>query len=79
MCCAFMGTWTPYAVVSFWSAYGSEKTIPIRVTLTAVLLAKLASVLNPFIYFLMNRKFSPHVKAYLMKTFRSVQFNSEIQ
>ncbi|KAJ8312124.1 hypothetical protein KUTeg_009497 [Tegillarca granosa] len=74
MCCAFMGTWTPYAC-----AYGSDKAIPIRVTLTAILLAKLATVINPLVYFMLNKKFSPYIREYLRITWRTIQFSSTIE
>lgn len=74
-----MGTWTPYAVVSLWSAYGSDKAIPIRVTLTAVLLAKLATVINPLVYFMLNKKFSPYVRECLRITWRTIQFSSTME
>jgi len=49
----------PYAVVSMWTAYGNGKTVPIRLTVFAVLTAKSSTVINPVIYFLLSKKFRP--------------------
>jgi hypothetical protein len=70
MCCAFMLTWTPYAVVSFWAAYGEENSIPLRVTLVSVLIAKTSTIWNPLIYFILNKKFKPHIRLCLRTIFR---------
>lgn len=70
MCCAFMLTWTPYAVVSFWAAYGEPKSIPVRLTLASVLIAKTSTIWNPLIYFVLNKKFKPHIRLCLRTFFR---------
>ncbi|XP_062591798.1 opsin-5-like isoform X1 [Saccostrea cucullata] len=70
MCCAFMVTWTPYAVVSFWAAYGEAKNIPLRLTLASVLVAKTSTIWNPVIYFILNKKFKPHIRLFLRTFFR---------
>ncbi|XP_076080013.1 opsin-5-like [Mytilus galloprovincialis] len=62
MCVAFVGLWCPYAVVSLWTAYGGEGEVPVRLTLFAVLLAKLSTVVNPILYFMLNKKFRPFLK-----------------
>ena len=59
MCWGFLLSWMPYAIVSMWSAYGDVNLLPIRFTVTAVLLAKSSTVVNPVIYFLMSKKFRP--------------------
>jgi len=59
MCWAFLFSWMPYAVVSMWTAYGNGKTVPIRLTVFAVLTAKSSTVINPVIYFLLSKKFRP--------------------
>ncbi|XP_061197909.1 opsin-VA-like [Saccostrea echinata] len=70
MCCAFMLTWTPYAVVSFWAAYGEANSIPLRLTLASVLIAKTSTIWNPLIYFILNKKFKPHIRLFLRTFFR---------
>ncbi|XP_052717103.1 opsin-5-like [Crassostrea angulata] len=71
MCCAFMLTWTPYAVVSFWAAYGDPNSIPVRLTLVSVLIAKTSTIWNPLIYFVLNKKFRPHIRFCLQNLFRN--------
>lgn len=64
MCIGFVGLWSPYAVVSLWTAYGCKGEVPVRITLIAVLFAKLSTVVNPLIYFMLNKKFRPILKKY---------------
>ncbi|XP_021358232.1 opsin-5-like [Mizuhopecten yessoensis] len=72
MCVAFVGTWTPYAVFSLWTAYGNKEEIPIRLTLSSILIAKLSTIINPTIYFVLNRKFRPFIKRYLSMPFHGI-------
>ncbi|CAC5358002.1 OPN5 [Mytilus coruscus] len=67
MCVGFVGLWSPYAVVSLWTAYGRQGEVPIRVTLVAVLFAKLSTVVNPSVYFIMNKKFRPILNKYYVR------------
>ncbi|KAL3847730.1 hypothetical protein ACJMK2_018626 [Sinanodonta woodiana] len=59
MCWGFLITWMPYAVVSMWTAYGRVSIIPIRLVVPSVLLAKTSTVINPTIYFMLNKRFRP--------------------
>lgn len=47
--------WSPYAVVSMWSAWGFH--VPSTTSIVTRLFAKSASFYNPFIYFGMSSKF----------------------
>ncbi|XP_052083740.1 opsin-5-like [Mytilus californianus] len=62
MCVGFVGLWCPYAVVSLWTAYGCEGEVPVRLTLVAVLFAKLSTIINPILYVMLNKKFRPFLK-----------------
>uniref|UniRef100_UPI00398E4FD4 opsin-5-like n=1 Tax=Pristiophorus japonicus TaxID=55135 RepID=UPI00398E4FD4 len=55
VCTAFIVAWSPYAVISMWSASGHH--VPKLTGLLASLFAKSASFYNPAIYFGMNTKF----------------------
>ncbi|XP_078397870.1 opsin 6, group member a [Cetorhinus maximus] len=55
ICTAFIIAWSPYAVISMWSASGYQ--VPKLTSLLASLFAKSASFYNPAIYFGMNSKF----------------------
>ncbi|XP_033747186.1 opsin-5-like [Pecten maximus] len=72
MCVAFVLTWTPYAVCSLWTAYGNKDVVPIRLTLASILIAKLSTIINPTIYFVLNKKFRPVIKRYLSMPFNGI-------
>ncbi|NXU45846.1 OPSX protein, partial [Drymodes brunneopygia] len=55
VCTAFIIAWSPYAVISIWSAYGHP--VPNLTSILASLFAKSASFYNPIIYFGMSSKF----------------------
>lgn len=55
MCAAFLLAWSPYAVISMWSALGHS--VPPLNGLVAALFAKSASFYNPFIYMGLSAKF----------------------
>uniref|UniRef100_A0A8C2ATL5 Opsin 6, group member b n=1 Tax=Cyprinus carpio TaxID=7962 RepID=A0A8C2ATL5_CYPCA len=55
LCAAFLLAWSPYAVISMWSAWGYQ--IPPLNSILASLFAKSASFYNPFIYIGMRSKF----------------------
>ncbi|KAL3847642.1 hypothetical protein ACJMK2_018544 [Sinanodonta woodiana] len=59
MCCVFLTVWMPYAVVSMWTAYGRVSIIPIRLVVPSLLLAKCSIVINPIVYFILNKRFQP--------------------
>ncbi|XP_071177972.1 opsin-5-like [Mytilus edulis] len=64
MCVVFILLWSPYAVVSLWTAYGRKDVVPVRVTLISVLIAKLSTIINPIVYFVLNKKFRPFLPQY---------------
>ncbi|XP_075056816.1 visual pigment-like receptor peropsin [Mixophyes fleayi] len=55
ICTAFIIAWSPYAVISIWSAFGCY--VPSLTSILASLFAKSASFYNPLIYFGMSSKF----------------------
>ncbi|XP_038627590.1 opsin-5-like [Tachyglossus aculeatus] len=55
ICTVFTVAWSPYAVISMWSAFGHP--VPNLTSVLASLFAKSASFYNPIIYFGMNSKF----------------------
>ena len=55
--------WSPYAVVSMWSAWGFH--VPSTTSIFARLFAKSASFYNPLIYFGMSSKFRKDVSVLL--------------
>ncbi|CAJ0961966.1 unnamed protein product [Ranitomeya imitator] len=55
ICTAFIIAWSPYAVISMWSAWGFY--VPSLTSILASLFAKSASFYNPLIYFGMSSKF----------------------
>ncbi|XP_064411402.1 opsin-5-like [Latimeria chalumnae] len=55
ICTAFIIAWSPYAVISMWSACGFQ--VPNLTGILASLFAKSASFYNPIIYFGMSAKF----------------------
>lgn len=64
MCAGFILLWAPYAVISLISAFGRKDSIPVRLSLATVLLAKLSTILNPVVYFMLNRNYRPLLKKY---------------
>lgn len=55
--------WSPYAVVSMWSAWGFH--VPSMTSIVTRLFAKSASFYNPLIYFGMSSKFRKDVSVLL--------------
>ncbi|XP_062974591.1 opsin-5-like [Elgaria multicarinata webbii] len=58
----FLGAWTPYAAVSFWSIFHSSESIPHFVTLLPCLFAKSSTAYNPLIYYTFSKTFRREVK-----------------
>uniref|UniRef100_A0A4W5N1E9 Opsin 6, group member b n=1 Tax=Hucho hucho TaxID=62062 RepID=A0A4W5N1E9_9TELE len=61
LCSAFLLAWSPYAVISMWSACGHQ--VPPLHSILASLFAKSASSYNPFIYLGLNSKFRQDFRA----------------
>lgn len=59
ICTAFILAWSPYAVVSMWSACGFH--VPNLTSIFTRLFAKSASFYNPLIYFGLSSKFRKDV------------------
>ncbi|XP_059839443.1 opsin-5-like [Hypanus sabinus] len=64
ICTVFIVAWSPYAVISMWSASG--RYVPKLTSLLASLFAKSASFYNPLIYFGMNSKFRRDIRMLLL-------------
>ncbi|XP_062924778.1 opsin-5-like [Mobula hypostoma] len=64
VCTVFIVAWSPYAVISMWSASGRH--VPKLTSLLASLFAKSASFYNPLIYFGMNSKFRRDIRVLLL-------------
>ncbi|XP_063802651.1 opsin-5-like [Pseudophryne corroboree] len=63
ICTAFLLAWSPYAVISMWSACGYH--VPALTSVVATLLAKSASFYNPIIYLGLCPKFRHELQALL--------------
>ncbi|XP_075047949.1 visual pigment-like receptor peropsin [Mixophyes fleayi] len=63
ICTAFLLAWSPYAVISMWSACGYH--VPALTSVVATLLAKSASFYNPIIYLGLSPKFRHELQALL--------------
>uniref|UniRef100_A0A671LY47 Opsin 6, group member a n=1 Tax=Sinocyclocheilus anshuiensis TaxID=1608454 RepID=A0A671LY47_9TELE len=63
ICTAFILAWSPYAVVSMWSAWGFH--VPSLTSIFTGLFAKSASFYNPLIYFGLSSKFRRDVSVLL--------------
>ncbi|KAM6956361.1 opsin-5-like [Aplochiton taeniatus] len=63
ICTAFIMAWSPYAVVSMWSAWGFR--VPNMTSILTCLFAKSASFYNPLIYFGMSSQFRKDVTVLL--------------
>ncbi|XP_023148631.1 opsin-5-like [Amphiprion ocellaris] len=63
ICTAFILAWSPYAVVSMWSAFGFH--VPNLTSIFTRLFAKSASFYNPLIYFGLSSKFRKDVAVLL--------------
>ncbi|XP_053545747.1 opsin-5-like [Bombina bombina] len=63
ICTAFLLAWSPYAVISMWSACGFQ--VPAITSVAATLLAKSASFYNPIIYLGLSPKFRADMRTLL--------------
>lgn len=53
----FALSWTPYALLHLYALGGGANSLPLMVTLVPALCAKTATLYNPVIYVLLNRRF----------------------
>ena len=53
----FVIVWTPYAVVSFWTAFGDASKVSRIAASSAAVFAKTSSMWNPIIYTFLNPRF----------------------
>ncbi|XP_040286898.1 opsin-5-like [Bufo bufo] len=58
----FLASWSPYAIVSFWSMFRSSESIPPIIALLPCLFAKSSTAFNPFIYYMFSKTFRQKVK-----------------
>ncbi|XP_069830117.1 opsin-5-like [Dendropsophus ebraccatus] len=58
----FLLSWMPYAIVSFWSMFHSNGSIPPTVSLLPCLFAKSSTAFNPIIYYVFSKTFRQKVK-----------------
>ncbi|XP_044147946.1 opsin-5-like [Bufo gargarizans] len=58
----FLASWSPYAIVSFWSMFRSSESIPPYIALLPCLFAKSSTAFNPFIYYMFSKTFRQKVK-----------------
>ncbi|XP_028843909.1 opsin-5-like isoform X2 [Denticeps clupeoides] len=65
ICTAFIVAWSPYAVMSMWSAWGFH--VPSTIRLFTQMFAKSASFYSPLVYFTMSRKFRRDVSVHLRR------------
>lgn len=66
MCLAFIISWTPYSIVSFWSSYfQSVSTVPKSLGTVSAIFAKLSPLANPIIYSFLHPKFRHSLKLLL--------------
>lgn len=57
MVASFVVVWTPYAIVSFYAAFGKPQSIPPLAATIPALFAKTSTVLNPIIYVIPYKRF----------------------
>lgn len=62
MVASFVVVWTPYAIVSFYAAFGKPQSIPPLAATIPALFAKTSTVLNPIIYVIRYKRFRKGVK-----------------
>ncbi|XP_075057449.1 opsin-5 [Mixophyes fleayi] len=68
ICAGFLIAWTPYAIVSVWSAFGRPDSVPIEFSVVPTLLAKSAAMYNPIIYQVIDYKCCGPRKSSLQKS-----------
>ncbi|XP_057679583.1 opsin-5-like isoform X2 [Corythoichthys intestinalis] len=59
---SFIVCWSPYSMVSLWSALGPGDPIPPQLSLLPCIFAKSSTVCNPVIYYIFSQSFKSEVK-----------------
>ncbi|XP_049612350.1 opsin 8, group member b [Syngnathus scovelli] len=62
---SFIVCWSPYSMVSLWSAVGPGGPIPPQLSLLPCMFAKSATACNPVIYYIFSQSFKREVKRLL--------------
>ena len=58
MCIAFIATWMPYALLSFWASFFTHIAhTPVSLGTTCAVFAKASTLYNPIIYTIMHKRF----------------------
>lgn len=70
MITSFVVVWTPYAIVSFYAAFGKPQSIPPLAATIPALCAKTSILLNPIIYAIRYKRFREGIK----KLFKMTKF-----
>ena len=75
MVAGFFFAWTPYAIVSFYAAFGSAESVPIMMATIPALFAKTSTTFNPIIYFFSYKAF----RESLVKSWRRYRNRNMVQ
>ncbi|XP_077567380.1 opsin 8, group member b [Stigmatopora nigra] len=59
---SFIICWSPYSMVSMWSALGPGDPVPPQLSLLPCIFAKSSTVCNPVIYYIFSQSFKSEVK-----------------
>ena len=63
MCLAFIISWTPYSIISFWSSYFQNVSkVPTPLGTTSAVFAKMSPFANPIIYSFLYPKFRRNIR-----------------
>ena len=65
MIAGFVVVWTPYAIASFYAAFGKPQSIPPLAATIPAVFAKTSMVLNPIIYVIRYKRFRKGIKKLL--------------
>ena len=64
LCSVFLLTWSPYAIISFWTAFFQHLAkVPVVLSTTAALIAKSSTIVNPLIYSFWNKVFRDRLQS----------------
>ncbi|KAK1898838.1 Opsin-5 [Dissostichus eleginoides] len=57
VCIGFLGSWSPYAIVAMWAAFGDAALVPPEAFAIAAVCAKSSTIYNPLVYLLCKPNF----------------------